>query len=45
MELELKISSLADALIERAKRRGLTGDRSKISLYTVYRNLRPKSKD
>ena len=45
MELESKTSSSADALIERAERRGLTGDRSKISPHTVRRNLRPKSKD
>ena len=32
MELELKISSLVNTLIERAKRRGLTGDRFKISI-------------
>jgi len=45
MELELKTSNSADALIERAERRGLTGDRSKISPHTVHRNLRPKSKN
>jgi hypothetical protein len=45
MELELKTSSSADALLERAERRGLTGDCSKISPHTVCRNLRPKSKD
>jgi len=45
MELELKTSSLVNALLKRAEKRGLTGDRSKISPYTVRRNLRPKSKD
>ena len=45
MELELKISSLVNAFLERAERRGLIGDRFKISPYIVYRNLRPKSKD
>jgi len=43
MELELKIFNSADAVIEQAKRKGLTGNRSKISPYTVRRNLRPKS--
>ena len=45
MELESKTSNSADALTERAERRGLTGDRSKISPHTIYRNLRPKSKN
>ena len=45
MELESKTSNLADIIIERAQRKGLIGDRSKISPYTVCRNLRPKSKN
>ena len=45
MELESKTSNSADTLIERAERRGLTGDRSKIRPHTVHRNLRPKSKN
>ena len=45
MELELKTFNLTDALIKRAKRRGLTGDRLKISPYMVRRNLRLKSKN
>jgi len=45
MELELKTSNLTDALIKQAERGGLIGDRFKINPYTVYRNLRPKSKN
>jgi len=45
MELELKRFNLIDAFIERAERRGLTGDHFKISPYTVCRNLGPKSKN
>jgi len=44
MELESKTPNSVDTFIERAERRGLTGDRSKISPHTVYRNLRPKCK-
>ena len=45
MELEFKTSNLADVLIKQAERRGLTRGRFKISPYTVYRNLRLKSKN
>jgi len=34
----------ADAVIQWARRRGLTADRSKIDPRAVRRNLRPKSK-
>jgi len=44
MELEPKKSDLANAVIERAERRGLTADRSKINPQAARRNLRPKSK-
>jgi len=39
------LTGIARYIIERAKMRGLTGDRSKIRSYTVRRNPRPKSKN
>jgi len=44
MELELRTSDLANTVIKRAERRGLTVDRSKINPQAIRRNLRPKSK-
>jgi len=44
MELESAFKS-ADAIVERAVKRGLTADRSKINPRVVRRNLRPKSEN
>ncbi|KAK0723474.1 hypothetical protein B0T26DRAFT_675041 [Lasiosphaeria miniovina] len=44
MAFEPKTSNSANAIIERAEKRGLTADRSQINPQTVRRNLRPKSK-
>jgi len=44
MESKSTAFKSADAVIERAVRRGLTEDRTKIDPRAVRRNLRPKSK-
>ena len=44
MESKLTAFKLADTVIERAVRRGLAADCTKIDPYTARRNLRTKSK-